>query len=706
MTGKTSKEVVTDIVSSDKHAFVEASAGTGKTTLLVELVTKIIENNKATIGEILCVTFTEKAASELKDRISQALRRSQNPLCQKASEAFSSNQIGTIHSFCLNALREHPLFRLSADTILPHGDEDLFEEARERVYRIDWSKLPKEQLAKFLAACEFGKKQHNEIQFDAKLKQKALWCFARDALPLDPIARSLEEVHDALTFQSWTIFRIVKTMQELARERNLLTYSLMVTRLAQLVEDEGFAEKLRCRYRYALVDEFQDTDPVQWKIFRTLFCQKGKTRLIVVGDPKQAIYKFRGADVFVYLKARDELKALNAYEGKLEKNFRNNQALLEFHNLLFENPKIIEYWQKAGIQYHKPYLARKDGKTQHADEAAVEIFYVKEKFTNALLPLYAHNAVARIVAFRKKRPTARCAVIALRHQSLRVFANALRAFGLEYSYYNEKPDFMRPEFLHLKVLLRSLLLPVGEGFAQAQATLFLKERSNKTDWYYRLHQFAHTGHLTELVAELAQDTTPLMLRLACGGDCADYFAWQNLLQVLLAATGQGIHDLPSLLEHIDYLEQNPNEELGTSILREDDAVTLITLHSAKGLDWDLVVVADGHNESGWKNFPFFHDEDKNAVVPVDLAAWEKECTKIKPEEEARLVQLNYFYVALTRARDKLILLHCRHNSNSEPSGTMAFFLSKVPFLSEWDPGKLPSGVRLLSLEKNMNVQQE
>ena len=84
------------------------------------------------------------------------------------------------------------------------------------------------------------------------------------------------------------------------------------------------AKVLRERFHCALVDEFQDTDDLQWRIFRRLFVEGGAhNRLFVVGDPKQAIYAFRGADVFAYLKARDELTAGGKSAVQLVENFRS-----------------------------------------------------------------------------------------------------------------------------------------------------------------------------------------------------------------------------------------------------------------------------------------------------------------------------------------------------------------------------------------------
>ena len=89
-------------------------------------------------------------------------------------------------------------------------------------------------------------------------------------------------------------------------------------------------------YRYDIVDEFQDTDPLQWRIFRRIFLEGGDSKLFIVGDPKQAIFGFRGADLPTYLKAAEEMKTqFDACEYPLQVNWRSEPDLLEGLNCLF-----------------------------------------------------------------------------------------------------------------------------------------------------------------------------------------------------------------------------------------------------------------------------------------------------------------------------------------------------------------------------------
>lgn len=678
------------IVESGKHAFVEASAGSGKTTLLTSLFRDIIATGRAEIGQILCVTFTEKAASELKAKVYRELAsQADNQRCRRAAAQFAENQIGTIHSFCLRSLALAPVARLAESSAEGDGDTEIFEEAREWVYRTCWAELAPPLLARLLSEVKFGSGGQKR-QFDADLRQKALWCFATGLTPVVPLVEEMRAVVDATSFRSWTLVMTVRKMHELAELRNQMTFSRMITGLAEALADEGFARKIREQFAYALIDEFQDTDALQWNIFQTLFFSgQGTARLIVVGDPKQAIYKFRGADVFVYLAARRALERLGAVMGQLATNYRSTAALLDFQNWLFSAPGPGSVWSAAGIHYHEPQCGRA---AENADQAdTVEIFSATEYGTDVLSD-FAFAAVRRIAELRAENPAWSCAVIAYRHRSLQVFAEALRSAGIEFSYYKQQPDFGRTEVVHLRSLLYSLTLDAEPGLAVAESTLFLNGRADAAAWYFRLHQLGRDGRIVSLLTWIAQDAHLLHRILECGGDTTHYHAWRTLVQTLLSACGRAVHDLDSLLHYLENLaggdEDNP---AAADILRDQSAVTLLTVQSAKGLDWNIVVVADGHNDNRWANFAFFHDKQGEAVVPADAEDFLRRGDfLLEPEAEARITQLNLLYVAMTRAKDRLLFLSAPHSRSQKP-GPMAFFLGTV------DAAGVPAGTRIHQL---------
>ncbi len=671
-----SKEAL-QIAESKNHAFIEASAGSGKTTLLTHLVRELVSSGKAKLDEILCVTFTDKAAAELRAKIFAELQRfAGDDKVKTALDNFSQNRVGTIHSFCLESLSQNALWGLQSADGVETSDEDIFEEAREWAYRVLWNRIAPETLEEYLKEVEFGKGGVNR-QFDADIKQKALFCFALGREPVIPFVDNIEGVKDAETFRAWTLVSIIHKMKEIADERSLMTFSLMVTRFANALDDAAYADKIRSEFRYALIDEFQDTDAVQWKIFKTLFLSKDDAtrKLVVVGDPKQAIFKFRGADVFVYLDARRELQERGALSLSLDTNYRSSGALIDFFNTVFgsaAHPKIESVWQKAEIEYRAPQVGVTD---THYKGCAVEIFD-EAVYSPAALQAYAQSVTERIRAVRASHPQWTVAVIAYKHYSLSVFAEALRSAGVEFAYYKQAPDFSTLEFLHLKTLCASLTLEKGLGFTQASETIFLKARDNAQDWYSRLHYLASSRTIVDVLQMIAQDGSALLPILERGGDAVRWQAWRVLMQALLGECGKKIHDLTSLLRFLTELEEegDTQKQYG-DMLRERGAVTLITVQSAKGLDWDMVVVADGHNDKHAMDFAFYHGVDGQCVVPVSDALLKN--TRLfnpQPEEEAHVAQLNLLYVAITRPKSLLLILNAAQSKGQKP-GPVANFLN-------------------------------
>lgn len=670
------------LIQDGGHIFIEASAGSGKTTRLVSLIAEIIRQGKARLSEILCVTFTEKAASELKARIFARLSAENGEYAAAALREFSTNAIGTIHSFCRTALREDPA-RSGEEGLEANADEkELFDEAREYIYRSEWLTMGADRLAAFLEQVDFGRRDFmsRERAFDLELRQKCLYLFSAPGTAILPAVGEAAAIADAAQFKSWTIGKIVARMRELTAAKNLLTFSGMISGTAEAVQKKEFAEKLRSRFRYALIDEFQDTDALQWHIFKTLFLNP-KNKLIVVGDPKQAIYKFRGADIFVYLQARREMLAEGAFADMLPRNHRSTPEILSALDSVFTAPEIAQVWESAGISYSAPERARASD-----TESGVE-FYRRGKYSASAGEDFARLAANRIGELRIKHPDWSIAVIAFKHRALTTCAEAFRGAGIEFAYYRQKPDFARVEFTHLKIFLQSFALPEDEGYELACKTLFLKTEKEPAEYYRRLYAQIAEGRILSFLQNLAQNLNVIQLLMTLDNDRNIYHGWRVLIQKLLALAGERIFDLESLRAELYAMEHDPDEdERGGDMLRSPGAVTLLTVASAKGLDWDVVILADGYSDPRWQDFPFFHNAAGEAVVPADEDAFDAGADKFMPiAAEARITQLNLLYVALTRAKQKFIAFVTPPWRESE-AGPVSYFLmpwaggEPIPFL--------------------------
>ena len=310
---------------------IEASAGTGKTFTLTHLAANFIERDAVPISQLLLVTYTRAAAGELRDRLRRVLRQraatttdtDASTRLRIAAEEFDTATITTIHGFCQQVLTTlgvnvplDPALKLLADeeTLITQIAADLLA-GQALAESTAEGTLPK--LAKLTEAIRMGS-THPGI--------------AVAGHPDEPDHNRLAQL-------------TTDGLDELDRRlaaRSLMTYQQLLNRVAAAVngpKNSGVVDILRRRFRVALIDEFQDTDPVQWEVFRLLFAggdRADSPTLVLVGDPKQAIYSFRGADIATYLDA----KAVVERQRRLDRNWRSTPQLIAALNSLFAGSRF------------------------------------------------------------------------------------------------------------------------------------------------------------------------------------------------------------------------------------------------------------------------------------------------------------------------------------------------------------------------------
>ena len=332
---------------------LEASAGTGKTYAVTGLMTRFVAEGVAPLQEILAVTFTRLATGELKDRVRARLVsaelalgrsleaggpppsddpvaallacpgpegdevRARRARLARALATFDSATITTTHGFCHMVLGALGVWgEVAPGAVLLEDPHDLAEEVVEDLYARwvrDKGLLP----FSLKAALEVG-----------------LAAVRSPGTELGPGADRTDESPAGLRRRLADA-----TRSEVSRrlvDANLLTYDGMLVRLADALDDPvrgaGARRRLGERYRVVLVDEFQDTDLVQWDVVRRAFASGG-THLVLIGDPKQAVYAFRGADVYAYLAAASAAPPSNRLT--LERNWRSDGCLMAACDALF-----------------------------------------------------------------------------------------------------------------------------------------------------------------------------------------------------------------------------------------------------------------------------------------------------------------------------------------------------------------------------------
>ena len=324
---------------------LEASAGTGKTYTIAALAARYVAEG-VPLQDLLLVTFTRMATGELRERVrarlvgvEQALGEAEpsatDEIARLLADAppdvveqrrarlaraladFDAATIATIHSFCQDVLGGLGIDAdLEPDVAFVEDIDDLVDEVVDDLY-----------VRKFHRGVP-GQLSRGEAGRIARI------AVGNPAAPIEPAGGD----PDGMPAMRKRLAEAVRTELERRKRRaGVMSYDDLLTRLADALsgpEGDGIAARLRERYRVVLVDEFQDTDPVQWEIIRRAF--GGGRRCVLIGDPKQAIYAFRGADVYAYLEAAAEAVS----RATLEVNWRSDQGLLDAYDALFGGAKL------------------------------------------------------------------------------------------------------------------------------------------------------------------------------------------------------------------------------------------------------------------------------------------------------------------------------------------------------------------------------
>ena len=378
---------------------LEASAGTGKTFSIKHLVLRLVVEHDIAVDKILVVTFTRAATAELSMRIREhfadALRFLTGEQSAEATEGlivdqalewekagisreeaqnrlrialgnFDNAAIYTIHGFCKKMLDTHA-FSASANFSpeLTADDEALRTRVRDDFLR-RWldraiARDPDDVSARKLLT---------EINWDDILRE--LKKTPVSMVKLEPTIGTLKEaVQSACAFGLEALEAFIAEapaeLRRLKEEAGTIVYDDLLIRMWETIEGEGnadvrpFVDSVRHAYRAVLIDEFQDTDPVQYEVFRKLFLPDDYLRsrqgcaLFFVGDPKQAIYSFRSADLNTYFRAREDVKARGLL-ASLPTNYRSSPALVKAVNTFFTSPDRAD--EPAGHVYPNAFLNR------------------------------------------------------------------------------------------------------------------------------------------------------------------------------------------------------------------------------------------------------------------------------------------------------------------------------------------------------------
>ncbi|MCP5424126.1 MAG: exodeoxyribonuclease V subunit beta [Gammaproteobacteria bacterium] len=480
------------------------------------------------------------------------------------------------------------------------------------------------------------------------------------------------------------------------RRRQVQSYDDLLLNLRKALLDpqrgEHLAETLRMRYQAALIDEFQDTDPTQYTIFQTIY-RDAKQALFLVGDPKQAIYSFRGADIFAYLRAKQNAGA----EYTLDTNWRSDPDLIKAINALFSlHPH--PFWLKE-IPFHPVEPAQKPRpKLVVGDnhDAPLTLWFVPPDEKNKRRTKgWARDAIVQATAGRiarllmqgesgdayfedgdQRRPLSGgdIAVLVRTHREAGQIRKALLAVGIPSVQHSRDSVFDTPEAVELERVLLAIAEPQRENIVRAALITDLLGYSGETlealmdhdrEWEETLqmfdgyHQLWREQGFMRMFRALLTDQAGYERLLGFRDGERRLTNILHLGELLQEADMEKRLGMEGLLQWLAAQRDTPSVAEDNRQLRlesDADLVKIVTIHKSKGLEYPIVFCpflwdGDLKLEDGRKQTVIsFHDPENDYQAVLDIGSPLQEQRRPHAVREELAENLRLAYVALTRAQ--------------------------------------------------------
>lgn len=612
-----------------------AGAGSGKTRVLTHRIAYLIEEKGINPWNILAITFTNKAAGEMRERVDDIV-------------GFGSESIwvSTFHSTCVRILRRH-IDRLGYDNNFTIYDSD------------DQKTLMKD-------VCKL-------LQIDTKTYRERTILSAISSAKDEMITPEEYELNAYGDFSKKKIAEAYKEYERQLKANNALDFDDLLVKTVQLFQTQPeILEYYQDRFRYIMVDEYQDTNTVQFKLI-SLLAAKYKN-LCVVGDDDQSIYKFRGANIQNILSFEKEFEHTKVI--KLEQNYRSTSTILDAANAVIKNNvgrKAKSLWTENGegekIQFRQFDTAY--------DEAEYIVGDIRERVDNGKAAYCDHAVLYRTNA-----------------QS-RLFEEKMITANIPYKIVGGVNFYARKEIKDLLAYLKTI--DNGKDDLAVRRIINVPKRGIGLTTVNRITEAAQHRGISFYEALCSADLVPGLGRsiskLESFAAMIEYFRKEaehlsitELMEEILTETGyveelkaEGEEEAEARLQNIDEFlnkiaayEESCEEELPTlsgfleevalvadidSLDEESDYVVLMTLHSAKGLEFPYVYLAGM----------------EDGIFPSYMTITADDPTEI--EEERRLC-----YVGITRAKKELAMTCARRRMirGETQYNKMSRFLKEVP----------------------------
>lgn len=779
----------------DTNVSVSAGAGSGKTKVLVERFINIVESKKASADQILAITFTRKAAKEMKERLTQSFSEKYN-LCPIAMKKFWNEQIGllehanikTIDGFCSGVIRENPIETkvnpnfsvaeeyevknfyqektkkyivellsvndLSINKLIENYGIDKFQE---QVFLLSKSldDIVEENIWGEPYKSSIAKNKDIKVELIA-LIQEVVDCLdelkGKHRVEVEKLADNIEKIIKAIGECNFQILEKylgssnLSARNKIDKEKVKEINDVKLVELKQLYADEkalevieywkdfltglynyietkrdevgliGFAniekkaldtlqnnsevlQKYNEKFKFIMVDEFQDTNNKQRRLVYLLAGGDAEklfgNKLFIVGDPKQSVYRFRGADVKVFLRVIKDIENSGGVNIVLDDNFRSTSNVLDCCNEVFK--ELFDTNQGSTIEFQKLNSHR----TSEVKNELNIIHAQKEEKEESVMA--EANLVVRkikeVLKDNSKLTYKDIAILVAVISKAKSFADALQKAGIPYNMSDSKGFFEKQEIMdvvnllkflenknrdiELAGVLRSPYFGISDN---TLTTLFLNKNKNSiwdvldNDVIVKsikkdqrdvlllaksklecLVNAAKTLGLPDLLDEITEILSLNVILAAQEFGREKIANYVELKKIIIAFANQKNGTINEIGEYLDLLKAEGirvTPELDSSL---EDSVSIMTIHKSKGLEFPIVflpvLTTAGKNSS----FPIKYDSGSGIGIKIKSKSGEMLETNVLKEfinnnkfmeAEEKKRQL---YVAMTRAEEYLIM---------------------------------------------------
>lgn len=557
-----------------------------------------------------------------------------------------------------------------------------------------------------LEALNGNKLRGNKDRTSEQRKADYLAELAINTAPFDALAEAVKKT--TLLFRRTLLENLRTELDKRLQQLNALSFDGLITRLADaLKSDKGelLTTELRARFAVALIDEFQDTDDQQWFIFSSVFAAPSQY-LYLIGDPKQAIYKFRGADIYAYLDAQKQAE----HHFTLGKNWRSHPQLVEAVNSLLQREQAF-LLKDLTFYKTKPAKSADDGALYLANQAIAPMelwqlpqsdsktgYWIASKAADNIKNAVVNEVVDLLMNDYKLQPTGRrlqpqdIAILVRTNTQAREYQAALRVVGAPSVLNSTESVFATQEAVDLHTLLQAVANP-GDSCLLKQALslswfgldgqAFYQLINNETSldaWisrfmsYYQDWQKAGLMTMMQNLLNKENIKATIAKTLMAERQLTNLYHLTELLQQAAVDEHLGITKTLSWLRTA-ISKASDAEDQQLRLESDDNALQIVTMHRSKGLEYPIVFCPCLWQRSDRltreKHLIKCHSDGE---MIADLGSEDFEQHRAQALEEELAEDLRLFYVAVTRAQYRCYIAWADVRSEKKPNNSALAWL--------------------------------